>query len=70
MTLPDAPYLIITFADTTVCFGIHICFTICGAATSSPWTTPIPLAVTTRLERGVLSIRPEALEAGGDKALG
>ncbi len=69
MALPDAPHLIITLANTTVCFGIQVCFTI-RSSTTGPWSAPVPLVITTSLDRGVLGVRPETLESRGDEALG
>src|SRR6266852_1384489 len=70
MTVPDAPHVVITFTDTTVCFGIHICFTICSTAICGPWSAPVPLVFATCLNRGVLGIRTETLEARSEEALG
>lgn len=70
MTMPDAPHLVVTFADTSVCFGIHICFTICSTAICGPWSAPVPLVFATCLNRGILGIRTETLEACGHEALG
>ena len=61
MTLPDTPHLVITFTDTAVRFGIHICFTICSTAICGPRSAPVPLVLATCLNRGVLGIRTKTL---------
>jgi hypothetical protein len=69
MTWPDASYLIITFTDTTVRFSIHVRFAICGTTTGHPRSAPTTLMVATCLERRVLGVRSEALEARSNEAL-
>jgi hypothetical protein len=69
MALSDASYLVITFADTTVRFSIHICFAICSTTTGRPRSAPAALMVATCLERRILCVRSETLEACSNEAL-
>jgi hypothetical protein len=70
MTMSDTSYLVITFAYTAVRFSIHVRFAICGTTTTGrPRSAPATLMIATCLERRVLGVRSEALEARSNKAL-
>ncbi len=65
----SAANLIVTFAHPTIRLTVHVHFAICSSAIGGPRFTPTTLAVATSLQRRILCIRTQALEARCDEAL-